>query len=391
MQVREWLWSKLCPELERGDDPVARQRCGMRAGAFGIALNGLLFGGKLAAGLASGALSVVADAVNNLSDAASSLVTLVGFRLAGRQADAGHPFGHGRMEYLAGLTVSVLILVVGVELARGAVDKIIHPQLTHMAPLSAAVLLLSVLVKLLMGGLYHGLARRLESGALLAAAADARADALATSAVLLGLGASQLTGVAVDGWVSLLVAGLVCRAGLLSVRDTLNPLLGPPPDPRMVDEIRRVILSHREVEGIHDLIIHDYGPGRRMMSVHAEVSDQAGLVEIHDVMDHIERELRRRFGLEAVLHADPVQRGNPRLERLRERVELLAGRIHPEVSVHDLRLLERRGRPLLCFDVVVPYEVKDSDEQIRLRLEGLLEAEDGSVRPVITVDRPHVS
>lgn len=380
-----WLYRKLCPE---GADPAARQRCGMRAGALGVALNGLLFGGKLAVGLASGALSVVADAVNNLSDAASSLVTLVGFRLAGRRADAGHPFGHGRMEYLAGLTISVLILVVGVELARGAVEKILSPQLTHMAPLSAVILAVSVAVKLLMGGLYRELAVRLESGALLAAAADARADAMATAAVLVGLGASQLSGVAVDGWASLLVAGLVCRAGVLSIRDTLNPLLGQAPDPQMVEEIQRVILGHREVEGIHDLVIHDYGPGRRMMSAHAEVSDQAGLVEIHDVMDHIERELRHRFGIEAVLHADPVQRGNPRLDGLREQVEELARTIHPGVSIHDLRLLERRGRPVLCFDVVVPYEVKDSDEQIRRHLEGLLAAADGSVRPLITVDRP---
>ena len=386
----EKLLDKLLPDAARGSDPAARQRCGVVAGAVGIALNALLFGGKLAAGLASGALSVVADAMNNLSDAASSVVTLAGFRLAGRKADADHPFGHGRVEYLAGLTVSVLILVVGVELAKEAVGKILSPQPTHMSPLSAAVLAISVAVKLWMGWFNGALGKRIESKALAATSVDARADALATAAVLAGLWLSQATALALDGWISLLVAGLVCKAGFDSARATLDPLLGQAPDPEVVDDIEQVILSHRQVTGIHDLIIHDYGPGRRMMSVHAEVSAQAELLEIHDAIDHIERELLRRFAIEAVIHIDPIQMGDPRVEALRRLTEGLARGVHPDLTIHDLRLMEGRGRPVLSFDVVVPYELALTDQQVSARLEELLRAEDDSLRPVITVDRSHV-
>mgnify|MGYP000292547220 FL=1 len=260
------------PNYTDTENPDVRQRYGVVSGAIGIALNLLLFAGKLAAGLISGAISVTADAFNNLSDAASSVVTLVGFRLAGQKADADHPFGHGRAEYLAGLIVSLLILLVGVELGQSSFEKILHPEDTLLTPLTAGILAASILVKLWMGWFQGALGKRISSEALRATSVDSRSDAVATGAVLVGLAVSHFSGLPLDGWIGLLVALFILKAGFGAAKSTLDPLLGQAPEPETVKAIEDVILSHRQVVGIHDLVIHDYGPGRRMMSVHAEVA-----------------------------------------------------------------------------------------------------------------------
>ncbi len=363
-------------------DPAEREALGTLSGWVGIALNLLLFAAKLAAGILSGAVSVAADAFNNLTDAASSVVTLLGFRLAGQKADADHPFGHGRAEYLAGLMVSLLILLVGVELGETSVRRILAPEETRLTPVGAAILLLSILVKLGMARFNQVLGRRTDSTALAAAAADARADCLATGAVLLGLLVSQFTALPLDGWIGLLVALFVFFSGLRSVRETLDPLLGKAPEPDEVQAIHGVILSHREVVGTHDLIIHDYGPGRRMLSVHAEVSADADLLEVHEVIDHIERELHRRFGIEAVIHMDPVQSGRPEVEALRRRTDELARAISPALTLHDFRVAAGSRRPTVRFDVTVPYGA--DGEAIRAALADKLGQE--GWRAIITVD-----
>lgn len=371
------------------DAPAARQRCGVLAGGVGVALNLLLFVGKLCTGLLTGAISVTADAFNNLSDAAGSVVTLAGFRLAGQKADAQHPFGHGRIEYLAGLGVSLLILLVGVELGRESVAKIFHPEEAVLTPLAAGVLCASILVKLWMGWFNAALGRRTNSPALRAAALDARTDALATSAVLIGLALSQLLELPLDGWLGLLVAAFILKTGWSAAKDTLDPLLGQPPDPDTVRGVEELILSHPAVLGIHDLVVHDYGPGRRMMTVHAEVPADGTLIELHQVIDHIERELADRFHLEAVIHMDPVQSGDPRTDRLRRLAEGLARELDPAATIHDLRCTGEDGLEL-AFDVVAPYDVPLTDEEIRAALtQRLLELEPGC-RPLIGVDRGHV-
>lgn len=378
---------RLLPQGSSPTDPVVRRRCGLTAGAVGVGLNLLLFGGKLIAGLLTGAISVTADAFNNLSDAAGSVVTLAGFTLSGQRADAKHPFGHGRIEYLAGLTVSLLILLVGVELGKSSVDKILHPELTAITPLAAGVLIVSILVKLWMGWFNGALGRETDSAALNAAALDARTDALATSAVLVGLAVSHFTQLSLDGWLGLAVAVFILRSGWSAAKDTIDPLLGAPPDPAMVADIEQLIISHPPVLGIHDLVIHDYGPGRRMMSVHAEVPAQSALVEVHDVIDHIERELDTRFGLEAVIHLDPVEPEDPFTRRLLSLAAQAARELDGAATIHDLR---RTPEGAISFDVVMPYDVALTDEEVRAALTRRLEELEPGLRPVIGVDRSHV-
>lgn len=381
---------KFISDETQAGDRAARQRCGVLSGVVGIALNLLLFAGKLAAGLLAGAISVTADAFNNLSDAASSVVTLVGFRLAGQKADAEHPFGHGRMEYLAGLVVSLLILLVGVELGKSSVEKILHPEETRLSVLTAVILLVSVAVKLWMGWFNGTLAKRIKSEALRATAIDCRSDAIATAAVLVGLVLSRLFTIPLDGWVGVLVAILILKAGLESAKATLDPLLGQPPEPEEVQAIEAFILKYEPIQGIHDLVIHDYGPGRRMMSVHAEVPDNADLMTVHDVIDHVERELKREFSMEAVIHMDPVQAGNPLVEQLRSTVAEQVRLVHPELTIHDFRITAGPRFTNLIFDVVVPYEVKLDDRTVKEELAARLAELDPSYRAVIEVDRAYV-
>lgn len=378
---------RFVPGCENMASPPVRERCGLLAGGLGLALNLLLFAAKLCAGVLTGSISVTADAFNNLSDAAGSAVTLAGFKLASQRADERHPFGHGRIEYLAGLAVSMLILLVGVELGQSSIEKILHPSDTVLSPLSAGLLLASILVKLWMGWFNAALGRRTDSAALRAAAADARSDVLATSAVLAGLVISHFFQVQLDGWLGLVVAAFILRSGWGAAKDTLDPLLGTPPDPAMVADIKALLLGQPQILGVHDLIVHDYGPGRRMMSIHAEVPAGGSLVELHEVIDRAERELESRFGLEAVIHMDPVERGDPRSDRLRALAEALAREIDPTATVHDFHL---SGEDRMAFDVVVPYDVALSDQEVREALTGrLLEREPGC-RPAIGVDRSPV-
>ncbi len=383
----EALLRRFIPHYQDTHDPIVRERYGLLAGGVGLGLNLLLFAVKLLAGVLTGAISVTADAFNNLSDAAGSAVTLAGFKLASQKADERHPFGHGRVEYLAGLGVSLLILLVGVELGRGSLEKILHPAPAALGPLAVGLLGLSILVKLWMGWFYGEMGRRAQSTALAAAGADARSDVLATSAVLAGLAVSHFLHIQLDGWLGLLVAALILRTGWGAARDTLDPLLGTPPDPAMVADIEGLILGHPQILGVHDLVIHDYGPGRRMMSVHAEVPADGSLVELHDVIDRTERELKERFGLEAVIHMDPVERDDPHSNRLHALAEELAREIDPAATLHDFR---RGGDGQVAFDVVVPYDVALSDEEVRAALTEKLLARAPECRPAIGVDRSYV-
>ncbi len=383
----QFILRRVLPEGSNPADPQVRRRCGLAAGGIGVALNLTLFLGKLCAGALTGAISVTADAFNNLSDAAGSVVTLAGFRMAGRRADAEHPFGHGRVEYLAGLAVSLLILLVGVELIRESAGKILQPSEPLLTPLAAGVLIVSILVKLWMGWFNAELGKRADSAALRAAALDARTDVLATSAVLGGLAVSRLTRLNLDGWLGLAVAAFILRAGWSAAKDTIDPLLGAQPDPAMVADIESLILSHPPVLGIHDLIIHDYGPGRRMMSVHAEVPAASGLVEVHHVIDHIERELEERFGLEAVIHLDPVEPEDPLTRRLLALAAQAARELDPAATIHDLR---RTAEGAVSFDVVVPYDVALTDGEVRAALSKRLEELEPGAGLVIGVDRSHV-
>ena len=288
------------------EEPETRRAYGVLCGIVGICLNVLLFAGKFLAGTLSGSIAITADAFNNLSDAGSSFVTLVGFQLAGQKPDSEHPFGHGRMEYVSGLAVSVLILLMGLELGKTSIEKILHPEPVDSSPLIFAILCASILVKLYMFLYNRRLGKKLASPAMEATAMDSLSDSVATAAVLIATLVGRFTGLEIDGWCGVLVAAFILWSGINAVRDTLDPLLGTPPTHEFVQRIRDLVMAHSTILGIHDLIVHDYGPGRVMISLHAEVPANEDVLALHDEIDNVEKELREKLGCDAVIHMDPV-------------------------------------------------------------------------------------
>ena len=371
-------------------DPAVRERYGILSGAVGIVLNLLLSAGKLFAGLMTGSISITADAFNNLSDAGSSVVTLVGFKLAGQKADDGHPFGHGRMEYLAGLLVSLMILLVGVELGRSSIGKILRPEAVDFSLVSTGILAASILVKLWMGQFNRGLGRKIGSAAMAATAADSLSDAVATAAVLAGTLVNRFAHVNIDGWVGLAVAVFILRSGWGAAKDTINPLLGESPDPELVKQLRELVLSHPQVVGMHDLIIHDYGPGRRLCSFHAEVPQDADILDAHDAIDHIEREIKEKFGIETTVHMDPIATADEKINQLRRQVADLARVVEPEMTIHDFRVVRGPTHTNVIFDAVVPHKCRLTDEEVLQRLRRAVSTLDPAYQAVIQIDRAYV-
>lgn len=389
--MTDWLVKTFIQHPDDRDDPAVRQRYGLLSGLVGIILNLLLSAGKFLAGVFTGSIAVTADAFNNLSDAGSSVVTLAGFRLAAKQADDDHPFGHGRIEYISGLIVAGAILLVGVELARSSLEKIFRPEAVDFSWLSVGILCASILVKLWMSAFNRKLGRRIGSAAMAATAADSLSDVVATSAVLLGTLVGHFTGLHIDGWVGALVAVFILRAGWGAAKDTLDPLLGQSPDPDLVSSIVKAILAHPQVTGVHDLVIHDYGPGRRMMSLHAEVPMDADVLEVHDVIDNIERELKEKFHIEAVIHMDPIATKDPYTNQLREQVAGLVREIDPDMTIHDFRMTAGPDHQNLIFDVVVPHHCPLSDEEVKEAIAGKAKAlEGGPFYTVVSLDRSYI-
>lgn len=386
----------LIPSLIRaclkGDDPKApetRRRCGTVAGGVGIFLNLLLFSGKLAAGLLTSSVAILADAINNLSDASTSVVTLVGFRLAGQDADAEHPFGHGRIEYITGLIVALAVLLMGFEVGRSSLGALFQPEPIQPTPLSLVILCAAIAVKLWMFFFHRGLGRALDSPAMEATAADSLSDAASTAVVLLSALAGPFLSFPIDALAGLVVSALILKTGWRAARDTLDPLLGRPMDPELAADIDKLALGHDKILGIHDLVYHDYGPGRAMMSFHAEVPADADFLEVHDIIDHIERELKARHQIETVIHMDPVVR-DERTAALQRQVADLARALDLCVTIHDFRLTPGPIHTNLIFDVVVPYGFRLSDSQVRAELSGQIKALSPRYYPVIQVDHSFI-
>ena len=377
------------PDIEHTQGDVVRQRCGRLAGGVGIAVNLLLFAVKLLAGLMTASIAVTADAFNNLSDAGTAIVTMVGFHLAGQEADEEHPFGHGRMEYLAGLIVALAILLVGFELFKSSVSKIFHPEAVVFSWVSSLILLGAVAIKLWLYGFYKQVGKCIDSAALRASAADSLSDAVATGVVLVSAVVGAWFDLRIDGYVGVLVAAFIFRAGWQAAKETLDPLLGRPMDPELAKDIDRLVLDHPYILGIHDLVYHDYGPGRAMMSFHAEVPADGDLLAIHDVIDHIERELKQRNQIETVIHMDPIVR-DEKTERLRQQVEELAKAMDSRLTVHDFRITAGPIHTNILFDVVVPYGFSLTDTQVKKELSRRIRALSEKYYPVIEVDRSYV-
>ena len=371
------------------EEPETRRAYGVLCGIVGICLNVLLFAGKFLAGTLSGSIAITADAFNNLSDAGSSFVTLVGFQLAGQKPDSEHPFGHGRMEYVSGLAVSVLILLMGLELGKTSIEKILHPEPVDFSPLIFAILCASILVKLYMFLYNRRLGKKLASPAMEATAMDSLSDSVATAAVLIATLVGRFTGLEIDGWCGVLVAAFILWSGINAVRDTLDPLLGRAMDPELAADIDKLVLSHPNILGIHDLVYHDYGPGRAMMSFHAEVPADTDLLEMHDIIDHIERELKAKHHIETVIHTDPVV-NDERTNALREQVEAAAKALDPALSIHDLRITAGPYHTNVLFDVMVPYGFRLTDAQVTRELRQAVEALSEKYSAVIQVDHSYV-
>lgn len=367
--------------------PAVRQAYGVLCGAVGIFFNLCLFAGKAAAGLLSNSIAITADAFNNLSDAGSSIITLIGFKMSGQEPDPDHPFGHGRIEYLAGLIVSGIILLMAAELIKSSAAKILHPEELTFSPVVICILTASILVKLYMHFYNKKIAGKIDSAAMMAAATDSLSDTAATAAVLAATLVDHFTGLHIDGWCGIVVGLFICYAGVSAAKDTINPLLGQPPEKEFVARIEKIVLSHPDVLGIHDLIVHNYGPGRVMISLHAEVSATGDILHLHDTIDNIERQLQRELQCSAVIHMDPVVTDDEETSHLKEMMTAVVHEMSPALRLHDFRLVKGPTHTNIIFDVLVPYHFKMSDDQIRAFISSRARAIDPAYYTVINVDK----
>lgn len=368
-------------------DPAVRQAYGILCGAVGIFLNLCLFTGKFVAGTVSNSIAITADAFNNLSDAGSSVITLIGFRMAGQKPDPSHPFGHGRIEYISGLLVSVIILLMGAELLKSSVAKIMHPEEQLFSPMIIVILLASILVKCYMFLYNRQLGKRLESAAMAATATDSLSDCLATSAVLVSTLIAHFTGFAIDGWCGVLVGLFICYAGYSAAKDTVSPLLGQAPDREFVRQINDIVMAHENVLGIHDLIVHNYGPGRVLISLHAEVPADGNFLALHDMIDTIEHELRDTLNCHAVIHMDPICVGDEETTRLKALVNGYLQEISGRLTMHDFRIVTGPTHTNLIFDVAAPYDFSMTDSELETQLKDRILRDNPTYFAVIEIDK----
>ena len=370
-------------DADNTESPKVRAAIGTLSGLVGIVCNVLLFAFKLLVGTLTGSVSITADAMNNLSDASGSIVTFIGFRVADKPADEHHPYGHARAEYLSGLGVAALILVIGLELVKTSVEKIIHPTPVTFTTVAAVVLLASIAVKFWMNLFNRSLAKRIDSTALMATAADSLNDCITTGAVLIAAVVEKLTNIPVDGWIGLAVALFILYSGLNLAKDTISPLLGEGADPELREKIVDYSVAQPKVLGYHDLMVHDYGPGQRFASLHVEMDCREDPLECHERIDDMERECLRSHNVHLVIHYDPVVIDNPELTALKAKVLCLLQTRDPRLSLHDFRMVPGKKHMNLVFDVALPRDMKDRGEELRGWVEDTLNAEGEMVYHVI--------
>ena len=381
----------LIADHDQTQDPAVRRKYGVLCGAVGIVINVLLFLGKFFAGTISGSIAITADAFNNLSDAGSSLVTILGFKLAGQKPDPDHPFGHGRMEYLSGLAVAMLILLMGIELLKSSVEKILHPEAIEFSWLSVGILLAAIACKLYMASYNRSVGKKIQSSAMKATATDSLSDSMATTAVLAATLIAHFFNVNIDGWVGLAVACFILYAGYNAARDTVSPLLGQAPDPELVRSIEQAVLAFDPIVSIHDMVVHDYGPGRMMISLHAEVPADGDLVELHDTIDLAEQALKEQFQCDAVIHMDPIVTNDETVLHMRAKMAQLVQIIDPRITIHDFRMVAGPTHTNLIFDAACPFDLHMTDGEVKRQIEQTVDLLDGNYMAVVTVDRIYAS
>lgn len=371
-------------------NPAVRKAYGMLCSLTGIFLNVLLFAGKYIAGTLAGSIAVTADAFNNLSDAGSSVITLLGFRMASKKPDPDHPFGHGRIEYLSGLAVSLIIIVVGVQLGLESIDKIRSPEEIDASLLPMLILVASICVKGYMFFYNRAVGRKINSPGMSATATDSLSDCIATLVVLISMLVARFTGVNIDGWSGAVVAVFIIYSGFSAARDTLSPLLGSAPDPELVKRIVDIVMAHPEVLNVHDLVVHDYGPGRLMVSLHAEVPGDGDIYELHDAIDTAEYELQRELGCNAVIHMDPVSTDDSKTGRMRDELSEAVDGLGYGITIHDFRIVDGPTHTNVIFDAVLPNDSPLTEDEAKKTLETLVNSLWDNTHPKVHIDRPFV-
>ncbi len=379
----------LIKDRHNTDSPEVRSRYGVLCGGVGIFLNLLLFALKLFVGTLTGSVAVTADAFNNISDAGSSVVTIFGFRLASKKPDPDHPFGHGRIEYISGLIVAMLIFVMGFELLTSAIDAILNPTLPELSTVSLIILIVSIAVKLYMYFYNNACGKRFDSATMKATAADSLGDVMATTAVVVSLLVAHYFELMIDGYVGLAVAGFILISGFRAAKETIEPLLGQRPDKELVDELEKTVLSHPPITGVHDLILHDYGPGRKFLSLHAEVPMDEDILFVHDVVDNVEFEIRDRFGIEAVIHMDPIDTRNPLLVEIKSQVSTLLSELGEDMRAHDFRIVPGPTHTNIVFDIVIPADSELDTDSLKLAVGTAIATLNPQYRTVIHIDRDY--
>lgn len=374
-------------EMDMSDEKAVRRAYGTACSGAGIGFNVLLFAGKLIAGMLSGSVAIVSDAFNNLSDAGSSIISLVGFKLSNKKSDPQHPFGHGRLEYISGLCVSFLIILMGVELGKASIEKIIEPAQVKFSLLTAAILAASILVKLYMALYNSRIGKRLNSVTMKAMAKDSLSDAVATSVVLMSMIVAKLADIAIDGYCGVVVAAFILFTGITAARDTISPLLGQKPDSEFIEEVMRIVNAHKEIIGTHDLVVHDYGPGRLMITLHAEVDADMDILVAHDAVDNIENELREKLGCSAVVHMDPIVTDDVETNATREEIKRVVSNIDSRMTIHDFRMVPGPTHTNVIFDVAVPFDTDMDDDELRKILGARIRDVDSKLNAVIEIDK----
>ncbi len=385
--IETWIEKKYGSDVR---SERVRGAYGRAASLVGIASNAVLFAMKLLVGTISGSVAITADAMNNLTDASSSVISLLGFKLADRPADEDHPYGHGRFEYLSGLMVAVMIMVIGVELLKGSVEKILHPTAVSAGWATILVLAASIGVKLWQSLFNRKIGKKIDSKTLMATADDSRNDVISTGAVLLSTVIGSMTGLMLDGWMGAAVALFILYSGFGLVKDTIDPMLGSAPTQEEVEAIKRKLESYPGVLGTHDLMVHDYGPGRKFASVHLEMDAKGDPLESHDLIDNIERDFFKEEKLHLVIHYDPVVTDDPRVAAMRQVIAGIAAGIHPKMTIHDLRMVPGNTHTNVVFDCVVPFDCKTPAKEIRETIIREVTREYPNYFCVITLENSYV-
>lgn len=374
-------------DAENTRDARVREQYGVLSGAVGIACNVFLFILKVVIGLVTGSISIAADAFNNLSDGLSCMISIVGFKVSGKAPDEKHPFGYGRTEYIAGLVVAFIIVLVGFEFFKTSIDRILHPAPVAFSLVLVVILAISMLVKLWMGAFNVQIGRRIDSPVLMAAGQDSRNDVITTGVVILGMVAGQFTTLPVDGYVGVLVAAFIVWAGFGIARDTVAPLLGEAADPEVAKNIEKLVMESEYIVGVHDLIVHNYGAGRWLASLHAEVPSDSDFVAVHEVIDEAEKRVWQRTGVYLVIHMDPIDVNNEHVAALREQVDAVLRAIDENLSMHDFRVVDGARQINLIFDVVVPFSYdNDAKRDLMMTIRDKLKEIDYRYNPVVTFD-----